>query len=324
MYIKPLKIGSLEIRNNLIQGPLAGYSCAPFRKLVQRFGAPAYCTTEMISAKDLAHKATKLKRYIWKDPAEGLLCYQLSGHEPNDMAKASQIVTEAGADLIDINCGCPVTKIRSKGAGSRLLAQPEKIAQLIEAIKQNTHLPVTVKIRIDSYSGDNNNLRVAKAVESAGADLLIVHGRHWSEKYDTPCNLQQIAEIVAHCNIPVIANGDVKDLESLSRTFLKTGCAGIMIARASVGKPWLFSQLQAESAAKPFVQPSLSQVGAVFIEHIQALAELETAYLAVLQARKLAKYYAGGLFESSLLQQTLNQCQNLAEVEAIIKVHFAI
>lgn len=322
MYIKPLKVGHLQLTNNLIQGPLAGYSCAPFRLLTHRLGQPAYCTTEMLSAKDIARQAKLRKRYLWKEPAEGLVSYQLSGNDPADLASAAKIVTEAGADLIDLNCGCPVNKIRQKSAGSKLLSQPSKIAELVAAIKANTHVAVSVKIRVDSSSGDKNNLLVVKAVEESGADLLIVHGRHWTEKYDIPCNLEQIAEIAARCKIPVIANGDVEDVVSLKRTFELTGCAGIMIARASVGRPWLFQQLQHELEGKIFAPPSLVEIGTLFLEHLHRLAALETEYLAVIQARKLAKYYIRQHFNTAPLQEQLNICQRLSEVEKLIIGHF--
>lgn len=322
MHIRPLKVGRLQLNNNLIQGPLAGYSCAPFRLITHRLGQPAYCTTEMISAKDLAHRSVKPKRYLWKDPAEGLVSYQLSGDNPQDIAAATKIVTDAGASLIDLNCGCPVTKIRAKGAGSKLLTEPNKIASLVMAAKANTHVPVSVKIRIDSVSGDNNNLSVAKTIEAAGADLLIVHGRHWTEKYDIPCNLEQIADIVAACKIPVIANGDVENIASLKRTFELTQCAGIMIARASVGRPWLFQQLQAESKKEFFKPPSLAEIGALFSEHLHSLAELETEYLSVIQARKLAKYYIRQHFPSEPFQLKINSCETLSVLDALIKTYF--
>lgn len=322
MLIKPLTLGKLVLSNNLIQGPLAGYSCAPFRLLTYRYGQPAYCVTEMISAKDLIRQPVKPKRYLWKDPAEGLVCYQLSGNEPSELAEAAKIVTDYGADLIDLNCGCPVTKIRAKNCGSRLLAQPQKLAGLVAAIKASTPVPVSVKIRVDSASGDNNNLSVAKAIADAGADLLIVHGRHWTERYDVPCNLDQIAEIAAAVSIPVIGNGDVENAASLKQMLLYTGCAGTMIARAGVGQPWLFQQLAAELNGQILLPPSNQVVGEIFLEHIQRLADLESEYIAVLQSRKLAKYYIRQRFDSLPFQQALNTATSLYAIEQLIRHYF--
>jgi len=322
MLIKPLRIGSLLLTNNLIQGPLAGYSCAPFRLLTHQYGKPAYCVTEMISAKELSKQPTKRKRYIWKAPQEGVVCYQLSGNVASELAEAARIVTAAGADLIDINCGCPVPKMRAKNCGSRLLSQPAKIAELVQAIKASTPVPVSVKMRIDAHSGDANNLAVAKAVEEAGADLLVVHGRHWTERYDVPCNLEQIAEIAAAVAIPVIGNGDVSDSLSLKRMLTTTNCAGVMIARSSVGQPWLFQQLIAEMDGQSFTAPSTPAVGALFREHVLGLAELESEFIAVIQSRKLAKYYIRHRFDGTAFQQELNKAEDLATVAKLIEQYF--
>ena len=135
MNIQSLTIGTKHFQHNLIQGPLAGYSCAPFRKLFYRYTAPAYCVTEMISAHDLVYKRHQTIRYLWRDSVEKQLCYQLSGNCPVILREAVKIVTDAGADLIDLNCGCPKPKIRKKQCGSYLLSQPAQIARLIEAMK---------------------------------------------------------------------------------------------------------------------------------------------------------------------------------------------
>jgi tRNA-dihydrouridine synthase B len=322
MHIRPLKVGQLQLANNLIQGPLAGYSCAPFRLITHRLGHPAYCSTEMISAKDLAHRAVKPKRYIWKAPAEGLVSYQLSGDSAKDLAVAARIVTDVGASLIDLNCGCPVAKIRAKGAGSKLLTEPSKIHDLVKALKANTSVPVSVKVRIDANSSDKNNLLVVKAIEEAGADLLVVHGRHWTEKYDVPCNLAQIAEIAAVSSIPVIANGDIEDLASLKRTFELTNCAGIMIARASVGQPWLFKKLSTEVAGAIFHLPSLVEIGQFYFEHVKGLVDLENEFLAVMQARKLAKYYIRQHFDNTNFLLEVNTCKTLAKLAKLIEKYF--
>lgn len=295
MFIKPLQLGSLQLPNNLIQGPLAGYSCAPFRVITQKYGNPAFCVTEMISAKDLIHRHPKPKRYLGKDPQEGLLCYQLSGNDPEFLGKAAALVSEHGADLIDLNCGCPVSKIRAKQAGSKLLTTPETIHALVKAIKANTNATVSIKIRIAGSLADHNDANVIDAAEQAGVDFITVHGRHWTERYDVPCQYDAIADIVRYARVPIIANGDVQDYPSLKRIFEITQCAGVMIARASVGKPWLFQKLVAEENNLPFSNPNATQIGEIFREHLRGLIALEKERFAVLQARKFAKYYGHSL-----------------------------
>jgi len=302
----------------MIQGPLAGVSCAPFRRLTWEYSQPAFSCTEMISCKTLIHQPKlSYHRYIAKDPNEGPVCFQLSAVDPSELAEATKIVTDYGADLIDLNCGCPVKKIRSKGAGSSLLTNPTQLYQLITAMKQNTHLPVSIKIRVQGHSSEKFNADIAKVVTEAGADFLVVHGRHWTEHYETPCRYDDIAFFVNELKIPVIGNGDIACVDSLKK-MLATGCAGVMIARAGVGQPWLIKKLMAALNQEEFSTPSLKERGAMFIMHVAGLAQLlSNEKLAILQARKIAKYYARGLTNRTAFCDEINLCHHLNELEAI-------
>ncbi len=311
----PLTLGPLTLRNRLVQGPLAGYSCAPFRVITERIGAPGFCSTEMISAKDLVHRKDKPKRYCWRDPQEHCVSYQLAANDCDLLARATAIVTEAGADIVDLNCGCPVKKIRGKGTGSKLLHDPELLYQLVKVMKANTDAAVSVKIRVGEPVFDSNDIEVAKAVESAGAHLLSIHGRHWTERYDVACRQSAIAKIVKSVAIPVFANGDARDPESVETLLQTTRCAGVMIARASVGDPWLFQRIRAASQNKTLPFPTVAQISAVFIEHIQRLLALENEKLAILQARKLAKYYSKYFPNRT---QFVTRAQEVTSYEAIL------
>lgn len=319
MSLKPLKLGNRTFPTNLIQGPLAGISCSPFRELIWRYSQPAFTYTEMISCKTILHQPKlALQRFIAKSKHEGSVCVQLSSAEPQELAAACKYVTDNGADLIDLNCGCPVKKIRSKGAGSRLLTEPAKLYRLIHAMKQNTHLPVSIKIRVEGKSDECFNQELVKVVSEAGADFLVVHGRHWTEHYETPCRHDQIQFFVEQLKIPVIGNGDIRDVASL-RQMLNTGCAGVMIGRAGVGQPWLIAQLMAEFSGLPFLKPSQNEIFKLFLEHIEALAQLlGSETLALLQARKLVKYYARDLNDKSELIRWVNDCESLQKLSDVI------
>ena len=252
-------LGNQSFPINLIQGPLAGISCAPFRLLTWRYSQPAFSCTEMISCKTIIHQSNKtLHRFIHKDPQEGPGCFPLSGADPYELAEATKRVTEAGADLIDLTCGCPVKKIRSRGAGSSLLTNPAKLYKLICAMKQNTLVPVSIKIRVDGYSGDQFNNEMVAMINESGLDFLIVHGRHWTEHYETPCHHDEINFFVSEVKIPVVGNGDITCLNSLKK-MLTTGCAGMMISRAGVGQPWLIAKLMAEMKGETFAPPSIAE-----------------------------------------------------------------
>lgn len=322
--IHSLSLGKQDFPVNIIQGPLAGVSCAPFRLLTWRYSQPAFSCTEMISCKTLLHQSVlSQKRFVTKDPEEGPVCFQLSANNPIELAEATQKVTDYGADLIDLNCGCPVKKIRSKGVGSSLLTDPIKLYQLIRAMKDNTHLPVSIKIRVEGNTNEAFNAEIAKVVSEAGADFLVVHGRHWTEHYETPCNHEQIQFFVENLKIPVIGNGDIACAESLKQ-MLSTGCAGVMIGRAGVGQPWLIKQLISEIKGESFTPPSLAEIGAVFVEHVTRLAELlNSEKFALLQARKFSKYYAYGLSNRAEFCEKINNCESLEALKIISTKDFS-
>lgn len=318
-----LQIAHEKFPVNLIQGPLAGVSCAPFRRLTWRYSKPAFIYTEMISCKSILHQSeSSLRRFIKIDPAEGPVCFQLSANNPTELGEATQKMTAQGANLIDLNCGCPVKKIRGKGAGSRLLATPSELYHLITAMKNNTHLPVSIKIRVDGGSDDTFNAEIAKVVSEAGADFLVVHGRHWTEHYETPCRYDDIQFFVDALNIPVIGNGDTACVDSLRKMFA-TGCAGVMISRAGVGQPWLIDKLIAELKQETFILPTAKEIGEMFIEHIVELAELlESEKFAILQARKLAKYYGRQLMDKMAFCEAINHCENLSVLKNVTRIYF--
>jgi len=319
-----LTIGTASFTSNLIQAPLAGYSCAPFRELAWKFGGLAYACTEMLSAQNLASGYNRSPRYIKQSTTEGPVCWQIAGNTPDILKRATERAIGYGASLIDLNCGCPVPKIRGKRQGSKLLADTQQLATLIKAIHSVSTVPVTVKIRVDGDSGDQFNLDAAQAIQDAGADALIVHGRHWTERYDVPCRYDDIAMIVDTVDIPVIGNGDIENFASLQHMFESTHCAGAMVARASVGQPWLFRQLQSELNGEPFTAPTPLEIGQLFLQHIQGLIEFDGEYNAVLQSRKFAKYYARQLPEKDAFCQAMYQAECFEDASSAVLKYFYI
>jgi tRNA-dihydrouridine synthase B len=277
----------------------------------------------MISCKTLLHSPEfSYQRFVRKHPKEGPVCFQLSANDPKELAAATQKATDLGADVIDLNCGCPVKKIRVKGAGSRLLADSEKLYQLTQALKQNTSVPVGIKIRVDGGSEERFNEEIIKVVNDSGIDFLVVHGRHWTEHYETPCRFDEIKFFVERVNIPVIGNGDVRCVESL-KTMLATGCAGVMIARAGMGQPWLIAKLTAEMNGETFLTPDQKEVGALFVEHVEELAALlGEEKFAIFQARKFAKYYARTLVNKNEFCEIMNTCFSLDDLRKICARYF--
>ncbi|WP_115332371.1 tRNA-dihydrouridine synthase family protein [Legionella busanensis] len=304
----PLTIGSFTLNNRLIQGPLAGYSCAPFRKLFSLFFVPAYCVSEMLSAQDVLHKHTIQDRYLLRAKEEKALCYQIAGNEPNIMAAAAQKLELLGANLIDINCGCPKTKIRKKGAGSALLERPDQLIKIVTAVRRAIGIPLTIKIRLQENS--KQDIELVKRLTNVGADAIIIHGRRWYDTYDTPCDLNRIGLIKKATDIPLIVNGDLKDKHTILKALKNTGCDAFMIARAGSGKPWLFQEIINDTSIKL----DKNQLNNLFMIHLTGLAELENEHKAVLQSRSLIRYYFRNQISSEQLS-LFYQLNTLKEVE---------
>ena len=312
------QLGSLTLQSRLIQGPLAGYSCAPMRVQTWKFSSPAFCSSEMISANTIL-RANIEPRFSHRDPLEQRLCVQLSGTEPDTLALAARQLAEQGVEIIELNCGCPVAKIRKKGAGSKLLSTPDQLFNIISAMRASTDAVISVKIRVQDMGLDGE---IAALIEKAGADCIVVHGRQWSEKYDVATRYAQIALIKAAVSIPVIGNGDVSDLVSLKQ-MLATGVDAVMIARAGLGQPWLIAQLEAELNGHTFTPPALQDIGQSYLEHIHYLAQLDGETRALLQARKLAKYYGRArVADVEKLMQAVIECRELSELERVVAQHF--
>ncbi|MGQ3889196.1 tRNA dihydrouridine synthase [Legionella sp. CNM-1927-20] len=307
----PLTLRSFTLANRLIQGPLAGYSCAPFRKLFSVFFAPAYCVSEMLSAYDILHKHKTQDRYLFRAKEETALCYQIAGNEPSIMAAAAQKLVSLGANLIDINCGCPKTKIRKKGAGSALLDHPEQLIKIVTAIRLAIHIPLTVKIRLQESA--KQDIELVKRIANAGADAIIIHGRRWHDTYDTPSDLNRISLIKKATNIPLIVNGDLKDRQTILKALKTTEGDAFMISRAGSGKPWLFQEIINDISIKL----DKNQLKDLFMLHLNDLAELETEYKAVLQSRSLVRYYFRHQLPAERLS-TFYQLTTLREIEQFL------
>ena len=305
-FNESFNIGSLHLPNRLIQGPLAGFSSAPFRQLYYQFLPPAYCVSEMISAHDVLYKHPIDSRYLYRAPEEKRLCYQISGHDPLVMAQAACRLEALGADLIDLNCGCPKPKIRKKGAGSALLEKPARLCEIVSVVREAISIPLTVKLRIQ---GGSTDMTLAQSLEDAGADALIIHGRRWTDDYDIPVDFHQIRRMKDCVKIPVIANGDIIDEASLIHASKVSGADAYMIARAGSGNPWIYQNLLEECVIKPSF---LEQIN-LFMTHLQGLASLESEHQAVLQSKSLVRYYFGKV----LSEKQVKYFYGLADLESI-------
>ncbi len=321
MGIHPLQIASLTLENNLVQAPLAGYSSLPFRLLSWEMGRPGLLATEMISANALFQHADTQEQYLARSSHEGPVLYQLWGANPEALGYATRVAEERGADAIDLNCGCPVRKVRAANAGSKLMEQPELIRELVKAMRKNTRLPVSIKIRVGTDAGNFNAVEIARIAEGEGADWLTVHGRHAKEAYGTPCRYGEIEKVVRSVTIPVVGNGDVRDGVTARRMF-ETGAAGAMVGRACMGAPWVFRRIVEECAGLTFTPPSLAEIGATILRHHDLLVELLGAERAIRHCRKLGSFYSKAFAGAREFRNSLNFCHSREELAELIGKYF--
>ena len=242
MYFKKLKIGNVELENNLILAPMAGVTDLPFRVIVEKF-KPGMVCTEMVSSKAIFFGDEKTKLLIKKEQCDIPISMQIFGSDAETMGFAAKYISDL-ADIVDVNMGCPAPKVVKNGDGSKLLQNIEKIEPILTAVVKNSKKPVTVKIR---KGWDNDHIvavEVAKIAEKCGVSAITVHGRTRDEYYSGTVDLDIIKKVKESVKIPVIGNGDIVDEESAKRMFEYTGVDGIMIGRGSMGKPWIFNQIR--------------------------------------------------------------------------------
>ena len=236
-----LKIAHLAFSSPLVLAPLAGYTDLPFRQLCREHGA-GYCVSEMISCHGLCYRQPKTLEMLQSTPDERPVAFQLFGADPGLMSEAAAIVSSHRPDLIDINMGCPVKKVTKRGAGAALLADPKLAEQIIAGVVRQTTLPVTVKIRTGVNAQQLNGVDFARMAEGAGAAAVIVHGRTWAQGFSGSVDRETITRIKRALSIPVIGNGDIHTCQEALQMMADTGCDGVMIGRAALGNPWVFTR----------------------------------------------------------------------------------
>jgi tRNA-dihydrouridine synthase B len=290
-----MQLGAHVLRNGLFVAPMAGVTDRPFRTLCRRFGA-ALAVSEMVSARpELRATRKSLLRREHRGEASPV-SVQIAGADPVQMARAARLNADEGAQIIDINMGCPAKKVCNVAAGSALLSDEPLVGRILDAVVAAVDVPVTLKIRTGPAPERRNAVRIARIAESAGVRLLAVHGRTRACGFRGQAEFSTVAEVKAAVRIPVIANGDIATPEEAGRVLAFTKADGIMIGRAAHGRPWLFREFLAwltEPRALP--APSPAEMRAVVLEHLQGLYDLYGGELGVRIARKHIGWYVRGL-----------------------------
>ena len=291
---EPVRIGSVSIQGRTALAPLAGFSNRPFRGLCREQGA-GLATTEMVSARGLVEGSERTRRFLDFDGDEHPVAVQIYGSEPEVMAEGTAAAAELGADIVDLNCGCPVRKIVTRNAGSALLRDPGRLARILSAMSARTAIPVTVKIR-SGWDDGSNAAEIARLAEDSGAAAIAVHGRSRSEGFSGEADWSVIREVRQAVSIPVIGNGDVRQPEDAQRMIDRTGCDMVMIGRWAIGNPWLFGRAEAYLAGGSVPpEPSTGERIATAKRHLRLSVAAKGPGNGVREMRRHLAAYVRGL-----------------------------
>ena len=321
MYLKKLKIGNVELENNLILAPMAGVTDLPFRLIVEKFNPGLVCT-EMVSSKALFYGDVKTKQLLKTDGEKRPISMQIFGSDIESMAFAAKYVSEL-ADIVDINMGCPAPKVVKNGDGSKLLLDIEKAEKVIKSVVQNSTKPVTLKLR---KGWDLNNIvavEFAQMAEQVGVSSITIHGRTRTEMYSGKADLDIIKKVKESVKIPVIGNGDIIDEESALKMFEYTGVDGIMIGRGSFGNPWIFKKIKyfLETGEK-LPEISKEEKLRVIKKHIKLELKEKEEITAIREMRKHIAWYTKNMPNSSEFRNEINKIEDKDELTKKVEEYF--
>ena len=315
-----MKIKNLQLKNNVILAPMAGVTDKAMRLITKPYG-PALMYTEMVSGKGLFYKNKKTSDLLETDPSEKPVATQLFGHEPEILAEIAENALEYGAEIIDINMGCPAPKITGNGDGSALCKNPELAGRIIQAVVKAVDVPVTVKIRKGWNDDLVNAVEMAKIAEECGAAAVTVHGRTREQFYSGKADLDIIKAVKDALSIPVIGNGDIVDEESAKHMLDYTGCDGIMIGRGAQGNPWIFQRvLHFLKTGEKLPLPSAGMRADKMEEHLRLLVKFKGDYRGIQEARKHMSWYIKGAKGGARLREVINKASTFDEMMEVINL----
>ena len=309
-----IKIDNILLESNVLLAPMSGVTDLPFRKLVKRFGAPLLIS-EMIASRAMILQTKESLKKCEKDKSQYPMSVQLAGCDPFIMAEAAKLNQDMGADIIDINFGCPVKKVVNGFAGSALMKDEDLATKIMEAVVKAVKIPVTMKMRL-GWSYENINApSLAKKAEDCGIKMLVVHGRTRCQMYNGSANWEMISQVKNAVSIPVIANGDIKTSQDAKNALSQSNADGVMIGRACYGRPWLINQIEKElNHQLQILPPTIEEQKTIVIQHFQEMVDYYGEQIAIPLARKHIGWYSSGFKNGASFRADINTTKEYSEI----------
>ncbi len=317
-----MNIGKLQLSGNLILAPMAGITDLPFRNLCRRFGA-ALAVSEMISADTSLWSSKKTQTRLHHEGETPPVAIQILGADPEKLARAARINVDHGAEIIDINMGCPAKKVCKLAAGSALMRDEVLVGRILDAVVGAVEVPVTLKIRTGWDKQSINAPAIARIAENSGIQMLSVHGRTRACKFAGEAEYETIRKVKQAVSIPVVANGDIRNEKKAQQVLKFTGADAIMIGRAAQGRPWIFRHIAHYLATgEQLREPEPQWIGNLLLEHLEALYSLYGQQHGVRIARKHIAWYSKHLRGATTFRRKINQVEDTQGQHALIKAFF--
>ena len=309
-----IQIDNIKLTDNVLLAPMSGVTDLPFRRLVKKFGA-SLVISEMIASRAMILQTRESLKKCQKDDSHYPMAVQLAGCDPQVMAEAAKLNEDLGADIIDINFGCPVKKVVNGFAGSALMKDEDLATKIMEAVVKAVKIPVTMKMRLGWDYKNLNSPSLAKKAEDVGIKMLTIHGRTRCQMYNGQANWELISKVKKVVRIPVIANGDIKNSLDAKKAMELSKADGVMVGRACYGKPWLISQINCElQGGIPKFLPTIEEKKQIVINHFNEMIDYYGQRVAIPLARKHIGWYSSGLKDSADFRARINSLQEVDQV----------